>query len=178
MVFMETTENKGLAYWPNIWAGIGLGLVLIATFYIAGRGLGSSGALSRATAVGLHAVASEHAESLGYFARYFGESGAWMNDWLVFQVFGVFLGGLFGAITAGRFGKAVDKGPNISNGQRFWYAFLGGGIMGWGARLARGCTSGQALSGGATLAAGSWAFMLAMFAGGFITAFFVRKLWF
>ena len=175
---METTENKRLAYWPNIWAGIGLGLVLIATFYIAGRGLGGSGALSRATAVGLHAVASEHAESLGYFARYFGESGAWMNDWLVFQVFGIFLGGLFGSITAGRFGKAVDKGPNISNGQRFWYAFLGGGIMGWGGRLARGCTSGQALSGGATLAAGSWAFMLAMFAGGFITAFFVRKLWF
>jgi hypothetical protein len=49
--------------------------------------------------------------------------------------------------------------------------------MGYGARLARGCTSGQALSGGAVLSAGSWAFMLAVFAGAYALAYFVRKLW-
>ena len=169
-------EVKRQPYWPNWAAGVGLGLILLAAFYIAGRGLGGSGALSRATGVVLHTVMTEHAESLDYFSRYYlGEY--WMNDWLVFQMIGVFLGGLFGALTAGRFGKSVDKGESITNSQRFWYAFLGGGLMGWGGRLARGCTSGQALSGGATLAAGSWAFMLALFLGGFATAYFIRGMW-
>ena len=56
-------------------------------------------------------------------------------------------------------------------------AFVGGVLMGYGARLARGCTSGQALSGGAVLSAGSWMFMLAVFAGGYLVAFFLRRLW-
>ena len=56
-------------------------------------------------------------------------------------------------------------------------AFLGGGLMGYGARFARGCTSGQALSGGAVLSVGSWAFMFAVFAGAYFTAIFVRRLW-
>ena len=44
-------------------------------------------------------------------------------------------------------------------------AFARGLISAFGARLARGCTSGQALSGGAVLSVGSWAFMFAVFAG-------------
>ena len=57
------------------------------------------------------------------------------------------------------------------------FAFLGGAFMGYGARMARGCTSGQALSGGAVLSAGSWAFMMAVFAGAYALAYFVRRLW-
>jgi uncharacterized membrane protein YedE/YeeE len=49
--------------------------------------------------------------------------------------------------------------------------------MGVGAKLARGCTSGQALSGGALLSAGAWAFMLMVFAGGYATAWFLRRQW-
>jgi hypothetical protein len=56
-------------------------------------------------------------------------------------------------------------------------AFLGGTIMGYGARFARGCTSGQALSGGATLSVGSWALMFAIFGGAYALAYFVRRLW-
>ncbi|MBF0278841.1 MAG: YeeE/YedE family protein [SAR324 cluster bacterium] len=164
-------------YWSNTVAGIGLGLVLLAAYYIAGRGLGGSGALARSTAAIAFLFAPEHTGGMSYFSRYFEEGKIIMSDWLVFQVIGVFLGGLFGALTAGRFGKSVDKGKRISNGQRFFFASIGGMVMGLGARLARGCTSGQALSGGATLAVGSWAFMLALFAGGFLTAYFVRRLW-
>ena len=60
---------------------------------------------------------------------------------------------------------------------RWAYAFVGGALMGYGARLARGCTSGQALSGGAVMSVGSWAFMFAVFAGGYGLAWFVRRLW-
>ena len=52
-----------------------------------------------------------------------------------------------------------------------------GALFGFGARLARGCTSGVALTGGASLAAGSWVTMLCIFAGAYGLAWFVRRLW-
>ena len=55
---------------------------------------------------------------------------------------------------------------------------LGGGLlMGIGARLALGCTSGQALTGGALLSVGGWIFMMAVFAGGYAVAVLVRREW-
>jgi uncharacterized membrane protein YedE/YeeE len=49
--------------------------------------------------------------------------------------------------------------------------------MGFAARLARGCTSGQALTGGAILSLGSWIFMMCVFAGGYLVAPFVKRDW-
>ncbi len=49
--------------------------------------------------------------------------------------------------------------------------------MGIGAKLARGCTSGQALTGGALLSAGGWAFMMMVFAGGYGAAWLMRRQW-
>ena len=46
-----------------------------------------------------------------------------------------------------------------------------------GAQIARGCTSGQALTGGAQLALGSWVFMFSVFAGAYALAYFVRRQW-
>ena len=60
---------------------------------------------------------------------------------------------------------------------RLGYAFVGGAVMGFGTRLARGCTSGLALSGGALLSAGAWVFMLAIFAAGYAVAPLVRRQW-
>ena len=60
---------------------------------------------------------------------------------------------------------------------RMGWALSGGVIMGFAARLARGCTSGQALTGGATLALGSWLFMFAVFAGGYLLAPLMRRQW-
>ena len=45
------------------------------------------------------------------------------------------------------------------------------------AKIGLGCTSGQALTGGALLNMGSWMFMLMVFAGGYAAAWFVRKQW-
>ena len=53
----------------------------------------------------------------------------------------------------------------------------GGVLMGIGARLALGCTSGQALTGGALLSVGSWIFMMMVFAGGYAVAPLVKKEW-
>jgi hypothetical protein len=50
-------------------------------------------------------------------------------------------------------------------------------IVGFASRLARGCTSGQALSGGALLLSGSLVFLVCLFASGYAAAWFVRKQW-
>jgi hypothetical protein len=71
----------------------------------------------------------------------------------------------------------IARGPHIGDRSRLAFAAGGGAIMGLGAVLARGCTSGQALSGGALLSVGSWSFMLAAFAAGFIVAPLARRLW-
>ena len=100
-----------------------------------------------------------------------------MNNWIVVEVLGVFLGGLVAVLTARRFNPGVGRGPTAGVGLRLSLAFIGGAIGGIGTRFAMGCTSGQALSGGATMVVGSWAFMMAVFAAAFVTAFFVRREW-
>jgi uncharacterized membrane protein YedE/YeeE len=100
-----------------------------------------------------------------------------LRNWLVVEVMGVILGGFLGALSAGRLATKVEKGPNISVQGRLAYALAGGVIMGFAAALARGCTSGQALSGGAALATGSWMFMLMVFGGGYAVAHLVRRQW-
>ena len=47
---------------------------------------------------------------------------------------------------------------------------VGGILVGFGARLADGCTSGHALSGGLQLAVSSWLFLTAMMLSGVIMA--------
>jgi uncharacterized membrane protein YedE/YeeE len=49
--------------------------------------------------------------------------------------------------------------------------------MGIGAKLARGCTSGLGLTGGATLSVGSWLFVLAAFSAAYAIAPLLRRQW-
>ncbi len=172
---MENIKPK--PYWSPYAAGLGLGLALLLTYMIAGQGLGSSGAWARGLYTVMHWIAPEHVEAQEYMGHYFEGGANPLNNFLVFLVIGVFIGGLISGLLANRVGKTVEKGPRISVNMRYVLAFSGGTLMGIGARLARGCTSGQALSGGATLALGSWAFMFAVFAGGFAVAYFVRRQW-
>lgn len=158
-------------------AGIGLGITLLLAFVIVGRGLGASGAMMRVTAWLTSLFSAEHVNNSVYLAKYAGEGVNPFRNWLIFEVIGVAVGGLLSGILAGRLKFVTEKGPQITNRMRWVFAFLGGGLMGFGARLAYGCTSGQALTGGATLALGSWAFMFAVFGGGYLMAYFVRRLW-
>jgi uncharacterized membrane protein YedE/YeeE len=171
-------DIKAQPYWNPYLAGIGLGLVLLAAFVIMGRGLGASGAVSTAVAVTVNTIAPSYASGNQFYKEYLGDGTTNpFKDWLVFEVLGVMAGGFLSGSLAHRVKKGVDKGPRVSNRTRLIYAFVGGGLMGFGAKLARGCTSGQALSGGALLNLGSWAFMMMVFAGGYAAAYFVRRQW-
>ncbi len=153
-------------------AGVGLGLVLLAAFVLAGQGLGASGAFAEAASALVAAVAPKAAGN-AWFQSYL-SGGA---PWIVLELLGVILGGALSAIIAGRFRFQVARGPSVGVTQRLSTAIGGGILMGVGAVLARGCTSGQALTGGALLSVGSWAFMITAFASGFALAPFVKRLW-
>lgn len=158
--------------------GLGLGLVLLAAFIIMGRGLGASGAASTVVAFSIAKIAPEHAANNNFYKEYLGDENTNpLKDWLVFEILGVAVGGFLSATLAHRIKRTVEKGPNISVSKRLIYAFVGGAVMGFGAKLARGCTSGQALTGGALLNLGSWAFMFAVFGGGYLAAYFIRRQW-
>jgi hypothetical protein len=164
-------------YWNQYLAGLGLGLVLLASFVVMGRGLGASGAVASTITAGLDAVAPAHVAGNPAYAEYLKEGTSPLMDWLVFEVLGVFVGGFLSGLLAHRVTRTVEKGPNITSNKRLMFAFVGGALMGVGAKLARGCTSGQALTGGALLNAGSWAFMLMVFAGAYGLAYFMRRQW-
>jgi uncharacterized membrane protein YedE/YeeE len=157
-------------------AGVGLGLVLLAAFVIMGRGLGASGAFASGAAGISAAVAPARAAANPFFARYLSGDGPW-REWRLFEMAGVILGGFLSALAARRLRFAIERGPRIGLGSRLGNAFAGGAVMGIGAVLARGCTSGLALTGGALLSAGSWLFMIAAFAGGYLFAPLMKRAW-
>ena len=164
--------------WNPYLAGIVLGLLLLATYAIMGFGLGSSAAATRLAVAGAHVLAPETIESNAYFARYFTSEQGPLADWMIFEALGVFLGGIVAAYSAGRMRAFhIDKGVLTNKWTRLALAIAGGILMGFAARIARGCTSGQALTGGAVLSVGSWVFMLSVFAGGYLGAPLVRKWW-
>ena len=159
-------------------AGIGLGVVLLAAFVVMGRGLGASGAFSALVAWILNGVAPAYVAGNEYLGPYIGDGSSHpLKAWLVFEVAGVFVGALVSGLLAHRVARTVERGPRISIGGRLALAFVGGIIMAFGAALARGCTSGQALTGGALLNLGSWVFMLSVFGGAYAAAWFVRRQW-
>jgi uncharacterized membrane protein YedE/YeeE len=164
-------------FWNPYLAGIALGLVLLTSFLVMGKGIGASGAANRIGVAAVNAVAPDHVDSNSYMASLKEDGGSPLNGWILFEFFGMFLGATVAAFTAGRIRKQVTGGTRISVPSRLTFALTGGILMGMAARLARGCTSGQALTGGAALSLGSWIFMFSVFAGGYALAYFMRRQW-
>ena len=153
-------------------AGVLLGLLLLASFVIAGRGIGASGFMSQSLVHIYDGLAIEHT----YLAQN-RSAEHWWQSWIVIEVIGIFMGALVSAKFAGRIQKETVSGVGVTTQRRLLMALLGGVLMGFAARLARGCTSGQALTGGALLSSGSWLFMLMIFVGAYLAIQFTQKDW-
>jgi uncharacterized membrane protein YedE/YeeE len=160
-------------------AGIGIGVVLLAAYVLVGQGVGASGAFASVVASGTAAVqGTTRAAASPAVAPYLRDGIASpLQDWLVLELLGVMVGGFASALLGGRLRRATEHGARISASQRMRAAVGGGVLMGVGAKLARGCTSGQALSGGALLSVGSWIFITTCFAAGYSFAPLARRLW-
>jgi uncharacterized membrane protein YedE/YeeE len=170
-------ERETKDYVNPYLGGLILGIVLFLAFFFTGNGLSASGGLNRFVIFCQDLISPEHVNTTPYLLNIAGGDKNPFDSWVVYVVAGALLGGFVSGWKNGRIKLETNKGPNISTKSRWFYAFLGGSLMGYGARLARGCTSGQALSGGAVLSVGSWAFMFSVFGGGYALAYFVRKLW-
>lgn len=159
-------------------AGFLLGLLLVATVYITGRGLGASGAIKSITVESVNSIAPEHAEGAKYFKEYSAtHEGSALKSWLVFEVIGVLIGAFISGLVSDRLNFKIEHGPNIGPKVRIFGAITGGLLFGFGAQLGRGCTSGAALSGMAVLSTGGIVTMIAIFGGAYMFAYFFRKLW-
>ncbi len=170
----ETSPLGPKPYANPYLAGVLLGLVLLASFVILGAGLGASAGIARIGASLSLCTATSHTLSSEYFGRWGARP---LNYYLVLMLVGTFVGALFSALLANRARIQVERGAAASRRLRLGYALAGGVIVGFASRLAQGCTSGQALSGGALLLSGSLVFMGCVFAAGYGTAWFVRRQW-
>jgi uncharacterized membrane protein YedE/YeeE len=181
-VFEHTTgghaepASRAQPLWNPYLAGVFLGLVLLATYLVTGRGLGAVGGFSSLAAWLTGLASPEHVTSNAVHSRYWND-GAPLASWTLFLLGGAFIGAWLSARLAGRIEWTVERGPRVSDSQRMWLAFAGGFIAAFGAKIAKGCTSGQALTGGSILNVGSLVFMAAVFAAAYGLAYFVRKEW-
>jgi hypothetical protein len=158
-------------------AGVLLGLVLLAAMYLSGRGLGASGGIKYCVVSIVGAGSQEHVQNSAYYSKYFADGKSPLKNWLVFEILGMLAGGFLSGVISGRLTWKIEKSPKISGRKRLIMAFLGGVFFVYGAQLARGCTSGAALSGMAVLTTAGFVTMLAIFGSGYIFAWFFRKNW-
>ena len=159
-------------------AGVLLGLVLLVTIFVTGRGLGASGALKDVVVASLDVAAPAHARASAFFGPYFGPGKeSPLKAWLVFEVVGVIIGAFLSGTIAGRLKVVTEAGPQVKVKTRWGFAVLGGTLFGIGAQFARGCTSGAALSGMAVLSTAGFVTVIAIFGTGYAAAFFARRLW-
>ena len=159
-------------------AGVLLGILLIATIYITGRGLGASGAVKSFTVATIETVAPLHTESAKFYTEYSKEhTGSPLMNWLVFEVVGVFIGAFISGLVSNRLDLKLEKGPRATTRIRVYGAIIGGMLWGFGSQLGRGCTSGAALSGMAVMSTGGIITMFAIFGGAYGFAYFFRKFW-
>jgi uncharacterized protein len=158
-------------------AGTLLGLVLLLAMFLSGRGLGASGGIKYCVVSIVGKLDSAHALGSDYYSRYFEGGARPLLNWLPVEVLGILIGGFLSGLLSGRLRFTVEKSPSISTSKRLFMAFLGGVLFVYGAQLARGCTSGAALSGMAVLSVAGFVTMVSIFGSAFLFAWFFRKNW-
>ncbi|MBN1261276.1 MAG: YeeE/YedE family protein [Anaerolineae bacterium] len=163
----------GLERWSPYAAGIGLGVLTWFAFLLSDRTIGCSTPFSRAGGMIERLLRGDKALARPYYHRVKPELG-----WDVMLVVGVVIGALVSSLLSGRF--SLQWAPALwaaTFGAAPWprlaTALVGGVLMGIGSRWADGCTSGHGISGTLQLSASSWLAVIAIFAGGIATAFFV-----
>ena len=159
-------------------AGFFLGLVLLATIFLTGRGLGASGAIKNTVVAIADGISPKATEANPYFGTVAGPGkDSPLKAWLIFEIVGVIIGGFISGLVSDRLKFVTEAGPKVKSKVRWISATIGGALFGIGAEFARGCTSGAALSGMAVLSTAGFVTMIAIFGTGYAVAYFGRKLW-
>ncbi len=173
----KNKQTKRHVYWNPYFGGFLLGILILFTFFITGRGLGASGAMKSGVVTIVDTVAPTHAENSAYYSKFISDDKSSMNNWLVLEAMGVLIGAFISGGLTDRIGLRTQHSPKITSKRRLVFALSGGLLFGLGAQIARGCTSGAALSGMAVISTGGFITMLAIFGTGYLAAYFFRKNW-
>lgn len=92
------------------------------------------------------------------------------RSWRLYFIGGLVAGGVLYALFAG------PVGPQLTGAEQMWPAMLGAALVGFGTRMANGCTSGHGICGISRFSARSIVATLTFMLFGFLTVFIVRHL--
>lgn len=154
---------------PYVGGGI-TGILVVLSVALAGKFFGASTTFARLGGLVESWFAPEHVAGLAYFRKYVPKV-----DWQLLFVIGIAVGAFIAAMVTGTF--RLQAVPDMwierfggSATRRALFAFVGGMVSIFGARLAGGCPSGHGLSGVMQLAPGSIMALVFFFIGGIISA--------
>lgn len=157
--------------WPAWLAGAGIGSLMVAFYWITGKQMGVSRGYCNLWA---------YASKLSFFQQkeYTG------NAWRIWFILGIMLGGFLATVIAHpgewHFTFYMGEAYGALLPSNLWLKilvlFIGGIIMGWGARLAGGCTSGHVIAGIPLLNLSSMLAGILFFVGGLVTVQFAARL--
>lgn len=159
--------------WSPYAVGIGIGLLSVLTFLVSNEAIGVSGAFARTSGMIERLFRGKRVEQKEYY-RKFKPAVNW--EWMF--VAGLIIGSFTSAKLSGDFEIVWVPGRWLADAgsselTRWLAAFIGGVIMGFGARWAGGCTSGHGISGTLQLAVSSWIVTIALFVSGIATAMLI-----
>ncbi len=163
-------EYLSMKEWSPYLVGVGIGVLNIFAFLLSDKPIGCSTAYSRTSGMIEKVFRGPKVRDKAYYRKF-----EPVVDWEVMLVAGIVLGAFLSASMSGEFRPEMVPalwrerfGPDPVT--RLAAAFVGGFLVGLGARWAGGCTSGHGISGTTQLAASSWLAVACFFIGGIATA--------
>ena len=163
-------ENKG---WNPYFSGALSGVVAVLSVWFTGKYFGASTTFVRTTGMLEGIFTPERIAQMPYFMKELPKI-----DWQWMFVIGIGVAAFIAAKLVDDF--KIQKIPTMweqhfgsSLGKRGAFAFIGGSIAMFGARLADGCPSGHGLSGVSQLAVSGIVALAMFFLGGLIGTYFL-----
>jgi uncharacterized membrane protein YedE/YeeE len=157
--------------WSPYAVGAGIGILSWFTFLLLKKPIGCSTAFARISGMIGKLFNRKKIDDNQYFKEY-----PPVIDWEIMFVGGIIIGAFISAYISGDF--KVIKVPELWSGRfgdsfifRIIISVIGGIFLGFGARLAGGCTSGHGISGAMQMSVSGWVSAIFFFIGGSITAY-------
>lgn len=162
---LDARNYPGPAWSPYL-VGAGIGILSWLTFYFSDKPIGASSFYATVSGMIGKAVAPRRTESLEYFKSNPPKLN-WEFGFVVAAVAGAAVAALTGASFVNEWVPAMWSARfGDSTLLRAGFAFAGGTLMAFGARMAGGCTSGHGISGTLQLNVASWIAVICFFIGG------------
>jgi uncharacterized membrane protein YedE/YeeE len=162
--------------WSPYAVGVGIGMLSWFAFATADKHLAITLQYEHIAALAEKAIVPQIEQTNRYYEVRAAQGLSPKIGWYMMLLIGVFLGALLSSWLSGDRSKITVSplwnwrfGPSAA--KRLTFAFVGGALMVFGARIAGGCTSGHGISGDLQLAVSSWVFMPLAFIVAVATAF-------